>query len=88
MRNGAAVPGVLDWKDVACLLGSTRVYLADPKTRAQARPFLVIGKFAQSSQPVQEFELTAILGLNFLTDNLQNLALRGDSGQLVGHFSS
>jgi hypothetical protein len=86
LKGGAVVPDALKWNDVDCILGSTRICLVDLLTRAWVGPLLLLGKFAQSPRTKTEFEVTALLGLNFLIDNLTNLALQGDSGQLTGHF--
>jgi hypothetical protein len=86
-RNGKVVPNALDWLGVACHLGTTRMYLLHPGTGTKTGPFLVVGKFAQARQARTEYELTAILGLNFLTDNFGNLTLNGSSGQRSGLFS-
>jgi hypothetical protein len=86
-QNGSVVPNALKWHGIDCYLGSTRVYLVNPTTRTQAGPYLVIGKFAQGRQSNVELEVTSLLGLNFLLDNRNNLALSGVTGQLTGLFS-
>jgi hypothetical protein len=86
LKGGVVVPDALKWKDVDCVLGSTRMYLVNPVSKAQAGPLLLLGKFAQSRQTTTEFEMTALLGLNFLLDNYTNLALSGNGGQLAGQF--
>ena len=85
-RNGNVVPNALDWLGATCHLGATRVFLLHPVGGMKAGPLLVVGKFAQSRQVRTEYELTAILGLNFLTDNFSRLELNAGSGQLGGTF--
>jgi hypothetical protein len=87
LRNGKVVPNALDWLGVSCQLGTTRVHLADPGRGTKAGPLLVVGKFAQARQARTEYEVTAILGLNFLTDNFGRLAFDAAGGQLAGSFS-
>ena len=86
-RQGSPVPEPLQWHNVACHLGETAVHLIDLQTGVQAGPFLVVAKFACYRNPDAHVETIALLGMNFLTDNLLRLVLDGTSAALVGWLS-
>jgi hypothetical protein len=54
----------------------------------QAGPFLVVAKFTRQRLPQAHLEPIALLGMNFLTDNLLRLVLDGTGGALVGYLSA
>ena len=86
-RQGGQVPEALEWQGVACDLGETSVHLIDLQAGIQAGPFLVVAKFPRQRLPRANLETIALLGMNFLTDNLLRLVLDGTKGVLVGHLS-
>ena len=86
--HGRPAQGVLKWQDVDCSLGATYVQLIDLQTGMKvSRPFLVVAKFASQRSQHPHLELTAVLGMNFLTDNNLRLELDGTGVDLVGYFS-
>ena len=86
-RQGGQIPEPLEWQGIACALGETAVHLLDLQTRVQAGPLLVVAKLARQRLPQASRETIALLGMNFLTDNLLRLVLDGTGGALVGYLS-
>jgi hypothetical protein len=79
---------VLKWQDVDCSPGATYAQLIDLQTGMKlSRQFLVVAKFAIQRSQHSHLELTAVLGMNFLTDNNLRLELDGTGADLVGYFS-
>jgi hypothetical protein len=86
--QGKPAQGTLKWQDVDCSLGATYLQLVDPRTGLKAsRPFLVVAKFASQRSQHSHLEQTAVLGMNFLTDNNLRLELDGTGADLVGYLS-
>ena len=79
-RRGNQVPKPLEWQKVPCYLGDTSVYLMDLKTGVQAGPYLTVAKFVGQRLPQPNLETIALLGINFLTDNLLRLVGGGSGG--------
>jgi hypothetical protein len=86
-RQGGAVQEPLEWQNVPCYLGDTSVYLLDVKTGMRAGPYLTVAKFVERRLPQAHLETIALLGINFLTDNLLRLVLDGSGASLDGYLS-
>ncbi len=75
----------LIWQGVPCELGETNVFLLDLASGVQSGPHRVVGKFVQQSV-AGEFETTAPLGLNFLSDNAIRFAVERTGASLSSHL--
>lgn len=86
-RQGGKAYESLKWGQADCELGDTTVHLFDGQSNLQSGPFLVVGKFANQRQPDPNLEMTALLGMNFLTDNHLRLVVDGAGGNLVSYLA-
>jgi hypothetical protein len=86
-HQGRQTPEPLKWQDVDCSLGDTYVHLIDPQSLMKAGPFPVVAKFASQRSRQPHLELSAVLGMNFLTDDRLRLVLDGTGGSLAGRLS-
>ncbi len=86
-RKGSPSPEALEWQGVNCSLGDTYLQLVDRNTSTLVGPFVVVAKFASQPQTRPQLEMTAVLGLNFLTDNNLQLVMDGTGQDLVGFLA-
>jgi hypothetical protein len=86
-RQGSRVPEPLEWQKAPCDLGETSVYLIDLKRGVRAGPYLTVAKFVCQRLSQPNLETIALLGINFLTDNLLRLVLDGSGPTLAGYVT-
>jgi hypothetical protein len=86
-RKGNPSYELLNWQEVPCDLGMTRVHLIDSVTGLEAGPFVIQAKFARRRQPKANLEIVAVMGMNFLADNKLRLILDGHKDGVTGFLS-
>src|SRR5262249_44152505 len=72
----------VDGREFPVNWGESTLYLIDAQTAVKAGPFVLVSKFATRRHPRADLEATALLGMNFLTDNFCTLELSGSAGSI------